>query len=192
MKKSAARAVVPALLKARGYEVRARSSQGALPGSRLCATKNGKEYDIAVKASADRNVSFSRLENGDWRGLSSMDYVVAVVPTDDGIKEVEALAFSARMLVKKFDQAWLALKKTGRSLGHQMPIFVSLDEEVEKNLGHDVTNLRAIALWSEELTRSQVKQMGGVDDFFERIRQELADRVGVDAGRVEFEFKIRS
>jgi len=192
MKKSAGRAVAPALLRKRGYEVRPRSSRGVMAGSRLCGTKNGKEYDFAVKASTERNLSFSRLENGDWRTLSAMDYVIAVVPTDDGVKESEVLAFSARMLIEKFDQAWIALKAAGRSLGPQMPIFIPLDEPSKKSLGHDIGNLKDIALWSEELTRSQVKEMGGVDDFFERIRQELADRVGADVSKVEFEFRIRS
>ncbi len=192
MRKSAGRAVAPALLRKRGYEVRTRTSRGVLPGSRLCATKNGKEYDFAVKASTERNVSFSRLDNGDWRALSAMDYVIAVVPTADDVKEVEVLAFSARTLIEKFDRAWIALKAAGRSLGPQMPIFIPLDEPSKKSLGHDVGNLKDIALWSEELTRSQVKEMGGVDDFFERVRQEIADRVGVDAARVEFEFRIRA
>jgi hypothetical protein len=72
-----------------------------------------------------------------------------------------------------------------------MPIFIPLDEASRKNLGHDIANLKASALWSEELTRSQVKAMGAVDDFFERVRQEFADRIGVDASKVEVEFRLR-
>lgn len=120
-----------------------------------------------------------------------MDYVVVMVPTDEGVKAIEVLAFSARTLIEKFDRAWKALEKGGRSLGPQMPVFIPLDEAPRKNVGHDIVNLKAVALWSEELTRSQVKAMSAVDDFYERVRQEFADRFGVDASKVEVEFRLR-
>lgn len=67
-----------------------------------------------------------------------------------------------------------------------MPIFVPLDKMSRKNLGHQIANLKELSEWNESFTRSQVKAMGAVDDFFERVRQELADRVGVDVAKVDF------
>lgn len=192
MKKAMMRAIVPAILIERGFEVRPKGGRGVLPGSRLSIRNpRGQEFDCAVKASDQRNLSFTRLVDGRWRTLQAVDIVIAVVPALDQAKDIEVYAFKAKFAVKKFDQAWNALKKAGRALGPQMPIFVPLDDASSRNLGHNVANLKELALWDRSFTRSQVKAMGGVDDFYERVRQEFADRNGVDASKVEVEFRIR-
>lgn len=193
MKKAVMRAIAPAVLAKRGFEARSKGGQGVLPGSRLVVkNKMGREFDYAVRASDQRSLSFTRLLDGRWRTLNTMDYVLAVVPAADEDKDIEVYAFKAKALIKTFDEAWNALERAGRSLGPHMPIFVPLDKMSRKNLGHQIANLKELSEWNESFTRSQVKAMGAVDDFFERVRQELADRVGVDVAKVDFEFRIRS
>lgn len=193
MKKSEMRALAPAVLAKRGLKARPKGGQGVLPGSRLTVeNKVGRQFDYVVKASNERSLSLTRLPNKKWRAAGTAHCVLAFVPSLDKDYAIEVYAFSPKMLIKKFDEAWDALEKAGRALGPQMPIFVPLDKASRKNLGHDVSNLKEIALWSDAFKRSQLKAMGAVDDFFERIRQELADRVGADVSKVDFEFRIRS
>jgi hypothetical protein len=192
MKMALMRAVAPAVLARRGLEARSKGGKGVLPGSRLSVkNKMGREFDYAVRASVQRNLSFTRLLDGKWRTLHAMDFVLAIVPALDEAQDIEVYAFKAKALIEKFNEAWNALEKAGRSLGPQMPIFVPLDKASRRSLGHDVASLKEVALWSESFNRSQVKAMGAVDDFYERVRQEFADRVGVEVGKVDIEFRIR-
>ncbi len=71
-------------------------------------------------------------------------------------------------------------------LGPQMPIFVPLDKMSRKNLGYQVANLKELSEWNESFTRNRVKAVGATDNFFERVRQELSDRVGVDVAKAGF------
>ena len=194
MKKAMMRAIAPAVLGRRGFVTRPKGGQGVLPGSRLAVkNKAGREFDYVVRVSDQRSLNFTRLPNMKWRTLGAIDYVLVVVPAVVGEdNDIDVYAFKAKTLIRIFDEAWAALEKAGRSLGPQMPIFVPLDKVSRKNLGHQVANLKELAVWTESFTQSEVKAMGATDDFFERVRQELADRVGVDVSKVDFQFVIRS
>lgn len=194
MKKSDLRALAPTLLKMeQNWDCRPKPGKGVLPNARLIAkAKGGKEFVVAVRALDQRSVSFARLADGDWRTLSSVDYVFVLAPAKNGTGSVEALLFTADMLVKPFDEAWQELLEAGRPLGALMPIFVPLDKRSKKNVGHQVGNLAALAINGKIFSRSELKKMGVEDDFFGRVRQELADRLGVDVEKVDFEFRIRS
>jgi hypothetical protein len=193
-KKSSMRAVVPSVLTDRGLKVRVRSSQGVLPGSRLVVKKKGEpEKDIAVKASVERRLSFTKQANGQWRTLHVVDLVLVVVPAEKNGKDTEVLAFESKSLISMFDKAWNALEKAGRSLSYEIPIFIPLDEGSRKNLGHDIANLKALAIWSVRLNPEEVSARNSVenDEFYDRIKRQIAEHNGVDISKVEFEYRIK-
>jgi hypothetical protein len=193
IKKSTMRGLVPSVLVSRRLaDVRARSGQGLLPGSRLIAKEDGREIDIAVKASLERSLSFTKQSEDQWRTVGAVDLVVAVVPSLDSAN-VEVLAFDALSLVAMFDKAWKALERAGRALSFEIPIFIPLDEVSRKNVGHDIANLKKLAKWSSCLSPEDLKARSSVqsEEFYDRIRREIADRNGVDVSKVELEVRIK-
>ena len=158
IKSSLLRTVGRAVLVDRGFEVRVKPGQGYLPGSRLVAKKNGKQTIVAVKASKERALSFTRQPNGKWRTLHVAGLVLAVVPAEDNEEEVEVLAFKRDTLVAAFDRAWKVLQEEERSLSFNIPVFVPLDAVGRKNVGHDVGNLKKQSIWpSVRLTLEQAR-----------------------------------
>ena len=111
LQKSVLRSIAPGVLADRGYEIRPRTGQGFLAGSRFLATKGGEEIDVAVKASVERSLSFTKLSRSRWRTASAVDLVLAVVPDLNNRADVEVLAFSKIALIAKFDRAWKALQR---------------------------------------------------------------------------------
>jgi hypothetical protein len=104
------------------------------------------------------------------------------------------LAFDAPPLIAVFEKAWKALEKAGRSLSFEIPIFVPLDEISRKNVGHDVANLKALAIWSVRLSAEEVMARNSAESgetFYERVKREFAERSGVDVSKVEVEFRIK-
>jgi hypothetical protein len=194
MKKSFMRGLVPSVLADLGLkDVRTRSGQGLLPGSRLIAKRDGQEIDVAVKASLERSVNFTKQSKSRWRTVGAVDLVVVVVPALDG-QDIEVLVFDARPLIAVFEKAWKALETAGRSLSFEIPIFVPLDEVSRKNVGHDIANLKALAIWSVNLSAEEARARSSVESaetFYDRIKREIAERNGVDVSKVEFEFRIK-
>jgi hypothetical protein len=187
VKTSLLRTVAQAVLIDRGYEVREKPGRGYLPGSRLVAEKNGKPTIVAVKASNERALSFTRQPDGKWRTLHAAGLVLAVVPAMDDEEEVEVLAFKRDVLVAAFDRAWKALQKEERPLSFNIPVFVPLDEIGRKNVGHDVGNLKKLADWPVRLTTEQARaksvtrtDKSYIDCFIHRYAKEN----GVDEHRV--------
>jgi hypothetical protein len=194
MKKSLMRGLVPSLLADRGLkEVRARSGQGLLPGSRLIAKRQGQEIDVAVKASLERSLNFTKQSRNRWRTVSAVDLVVAVVPALNAL-DFEVLAFDGPPLVAEFEKAWEALERAGRSLSFEIPIFIPLDQVSRKNVGHDIANLKALAIWSIRLSAEELKARNSAESgetFYDRVKREFAERSGVDVSKVEVEFRIK-
>jgi hypothetical protein len=187
LKNSLLRGVGRAVLADRGFEVRVKSGQGYLPGSRVVANKNGKEFDVAVKASKDRVLNFTRQSDNRWRTLHAVDLVLAVVPAEDATEEVEVLAFKKKALVAAFDRAWQALQNEQRPLSFNIPVFIPLDEVARKNVGHNVGNLKELKIWSDRRTVEQVQATSSaetgetyVDTFIRRYAKDH----GVDERRV--------
>lgn len=187
--------MVPDVLSRHGFKnVREQKSRGVLPGARLLADVAGKRnVAISVKASTKRNVSFTKLAKNGWRTLSAVDFVVVVVPGEDPEK-IEILAFDAEHLVTSFDRVWAELKKAGRSLSDDIPIFIPLDKTSRKNLGHDIVNLKASAMWSARVSASEVraKKVQSNDEFFNQLKQQIADHLGVDVSKIEFDLRIKT
>jgi hypothetical protein len=70
----------------------------------------------------------------------------------------------------------------------------SVDEVSRKNVGHDIANLKALAIWSVHLSAEEARarsSMESPETFYDRIKREIAERNGVDVSKVEFEFRIK-
>jgi hypothetical protein len=121
------------------------------------AKKNEEKIYFAVKASKERVLSFTRQSDELWRTLHAVDQVLAVVPAANDSGDVEVMAFERVPLVAAFDRAWKALQKEKRPLSFKIPVFIPLDEVARKNVGHNVGNLKALAIWSVRLTPEQIR-----------------------------------
>jgi hypothetical protein len=187
MKSSQLRTIARSVLVDRDFEVRVKPGQGYLPGSRLVAERNGKQTIVAVKASKERALSFTRQPDGLWRTLRTAGLVLAVVPAEDNDEDVEVLAFKKNALVAAFDRAWKALQKEERPLSFNIPVFVPLDEVGRKNVGHDVGNLKKLSIWSVPLTPEQAraKSVARTDEsYIDSFIRRYAKENGVDEHRV--------
>ena len=195
LKKSVLRSLAPSVLSDHGYEdVRPRTGQGLLPGSRLVARKAGKDVEIAVKASAERTLSFTRRTKTEWRTASAVGLVLAIVPPLDGSEGIEVWALDQNKLIAKFNSAWKALEKSGRGVSFEQPVFVPLDKVSRKNVGHSIANLTECKKWIAQLTPDEVKRRtaGRSDEtFYERVKREFAELSGVDISKVEVVFRIK-
>ena len=164
-----------------------------MPGARLIANTDGEEIDIAVKASVERSLNFTKQSKSRWRTLSAVELVVAVVPALNK-NDIEVLGFDKPALITEFEKAWKALEKAGRSLSFEIPIFIPLDEVSRKNVGHDIANLKARASWSVRLTAEEVRTRLAAESgetFYDRIKREFAERNGIDVSKVEVEFRVK-
>jgi hypothetical protein len=186
MKRSSLRAVARSVLVDRGYEVRVNPGQGYLPGSRVVAEKDGKKINVAVKASKERMLSFTRRSDDDWRTLNFVDLVLAIVPAENN-EGAEVLAFKKRALIADFDRAWKALQRQERAVSFKFPVFIPLDEVARKNVGHGVANLKKRSIWSVPLTPEEIQAKSSnepdktyIDTFIRRYAKEN----GLDEHRV--------
>ena len=179
LKSSLLRKAARSVLVDRGFEVRVNPGQGYLPGSRVVAEKDGKTIDVAVKASGERVLSFTRQSNDLWRTLHAVDLVLAIVPAENKTEGAEVLAFKRNRLVAAFDRAWKSLQKKERPLSFKIPVFIPLDAVARKNVDHDVGNLKELSIWSVGLTPEQLQEKSSVeaeetyiDDFIRRYAKE--------------------
>jgi hypothetical protein len=177
------------------HAIESRTGQGVLPGARLVAHKDKESYEVGVRTSYERSVSFSRHLDGRWRTLDSVDWVGVVVPQENNSNRVEALVFDSTNLKKLFDKALQDLALLGRSLMYEMPIFIPLDTTSGKNFGHSVAGIKDAALWSRcseegELLKPQALPQASWETFINRVKREFAARNEVDVSKVQVEFRI--
>ena len=170
----------------RGYDVRVKPGQGYLPGARVIAVRDGREFEVVVKASQERAVSFTRQSNTRWRSLHAAHLIVAVVPSENNPDEADVFGFDKKPVERAFNRAWKALENANRPIGFNMPIFIPIDEVSRKNVGHGVSNLKEHKSWTVHLTaeelaaRSSRKEESYVDQF----RRRFAAENGVDIDQV--------
>lgn len=186
MRNSDYRIVARSILKDRGFDVRIAPGQGYLPGARLVAAKAGKEMKVAVKASQERAISFTKQPTKRWRTLGAVDFVIAVVPDEQNPEEADVFWFERKVLVRLFDRAWKALENANRPTGFNMPVFIPLDEVSRKNVGHAVGNLKKHAAWSDHLTAPQLddRSSDNEESYVEEFRRRFAAENGVDVSQV--------
>jgi hypothetical protein len=187
MKNSSYRIVARSVIMEReSCDVRVKSGQGYLPGARATAIKAGKEIDVAVKASQERAISFTKQSDGRWRTLRAVDLVIAVVPAEEDRDEAEVFAFEKKVLIRVFNQAWKALETAKRPVGFNTPIFIPIDEVSRKNVGHDVANLKGLAAWSVHLTAQELakRSVDNEESYVDQFRRRFAAENGVDVSQV--------
>src|SRR3954465_5743187 len=117
MKNAQYRVIGRSVLMDRGFDVRLKPGQGYLPGSRAIAMKAGEDIDVAVKASQERVLSFTKQSNNKWRTLHAVDLVVAIVPGEVCEAGADVFTFEKKPLVRVFNKAWKALDHSKRPLG---------------------------------------------------------------------------
>lgn len=186
MKNSDYRLVAFSILKDRGFDVCIAPGQGYLPGARLVAARARKTIKVAVKASQQRAVSFTKQTDSRWRTLDAVELVVVVVPDKHNSDEADVFAFERKALVRAFDRAWNVLESAKRPTGFNVPIFIPLDEESRKNVGHDVRNLKRYAVWSVHLTEQELDKLtsGKKESYVDEFRRRFAAENGIDVSQV--------
>jgi hypothetical protein len=178
----------------KGFEIEERTGKGIRPGARLTAkASKGPALEVAVRTGRERSLGFSRLSNGNWRTLESVELVLGVVPDDESAGDFAVLAFKSTMLKKWYDKALKALEDAGRSPDLDVPIFIPLDEKSKKNVGHNIAGLKKAALWSVRIGVKQLEEQNQSEDFetfIDRVKREFAERNEVDVSKVSVEFRI--
>jgi hypothetical protein len=186
MKNSLLRNVGRAVLMERGYDVQVNPGQGYLPGARLSAAKGGKKFNVVMKASQQRTVSFTKQSRTRWRSLHAADLVIAVIPAEHDRNEAEVLAFEKKPLERIFNRAWKELENAKRPVGFNIPIFIPIDETSRKNVGHNVGNLKKLAIWSVHLGAEEVAARSSNDEenYVDQFRRRFAAENGIDVSQV--------
>src|SRR4051812_39915605 len=113
-KKFELRQIGRSVLEDQGFATEVQTGRGLLPGARLLGKKDGQAFDIAVRTSHQRALSFTLQSNNRWRGLS-VDLVIVVVPAEKNSESVEVLAFKSTPLRRRFTEALKGLEQSERS-----------------------------------------------------------------------------
>jgi hypothetical protein len=180
-------------LEERGFKTVKRPGKGIRPGARLVAKPaRGPAVEVAVRTSRERALGFSRLDNGDWRTLQKVQLVLAVVP-DRAEGAYQLLAFESKTLKSWYGRALKALESAGRSPELAVPVFIALDEQSKKNVGHNIVGLKKAALWSVSIGLKQLEDQKLSEDqetFVNRVKREFAERMEVDVSKVWVKFGL--
>lgn len=185
MKNSDYRVVAQSVLQDRGFDVRDEPGPGYLPMSRVIARKAKIETIVAIKASQQRVVSFTKHESGKWRTLHVVDYVVAIVPSVEDPDHADVYGFKTRPLIRAFDRAWKQLESNNKSAGFNAPVFVPLDTVSRKKVGHAVNNLKKFADWTKRLTAEELEKRATDDEtYIDKFRRRFAADHGVGTDQV--------
>jgi hypothetical protein len=153
----------------------------------------GPSFEVAVRTGRERSIGFSRLSGGDWRTLRSVLWVLSVVPDDNSDTYFSIFAFEAKTLTSWFNKALKALEKAKRAPELDVPIFIPLDEQSKKNVGHNIAGLKKAAIWSAPIGLKQLENQSlneGAETFIDRVRREFAERNETDVSNVAVEFRI--
>jgi hypothetical protein len=182
-------------LEQRGFTVEPVRGSGILPGARLRAKKGSVTRDIAVRTSLEREVGLTRNSDGAWSTIPRMDEVLVAVPSANDRRSAEILSFDPDVLIRAFDAALKARLRENPDFKIKSPIFIALDEVV----GGDASEpaLKAKSQWSTlvpltSVSRPHFSQNESETEFFDRVKQEFAERYGFDSTKVTVKFSITS
>jgi hypothetical protein len=186
MKNAHYRVIARSVLMDRGFDVRLKPGQGYLPGSRVIAMKAGENIDVAVKASQERVLSFTKQFNNKWRTLYAVDRVIAVVPAEADQTGADVFIFEKKRLVRIFNKAWKALEDAKRPLGFNIPVFVPIDEVSRKNVGHGIGNLKELASETVHLTEEELeaRSASAEENYVNQFCRRYAAENGVEVSQV--------
>ena len=183
-------------LEQRGFLVEPIRGSGILPGARLRAKKGAVTRNIAVRTSLDREVGLTRNSDGDWSTIPRMDEVLVAVPSVGERGSAEILSFAPKVLIRAFDNALKARQGENPDFKLKSPIFIALDEVVRSDDASEQA-LKAMSQWSTlvpliAVSRPHVSENESESEFFDRVRQEFAERHGFDPSKVRVEFSVTS
>jgi hypothetical protein len=170
---------------------------GIVPGARLRAMKEGRPWRIAVRTSSDREVALLRTPSGKWRTLSYVDLVLVAVPADD-TPAVDVMAFEPKILLEVFNATVQALEKNKRDKSRfKVPVFLPLDDFKDSKTRDLRPGLKLKAAWQALVPLGQllIQSPASGDEyhrarFFEHIKKQIADFIGVDVGKIDLEIRI--
>ena len=196
LKRSLLRECARLALEQRGFTVEPVRGSGILPGARLRAKKGSVTRKVAVRTSLEREVGLTRKSDGHWSTIPRMDEVLVAVPSVNERGSAEILSFAPKVLIRAFDAALKARQGENPDFKIKSPIFIALDEVVH---GGDASEqaLKAMSQWSSlvpltSVSRPHVSQNESESEFFDRVRQEFAERHGFDPSKVRVEFSVTS
>jgi hypothetical protein len=181
----------------KGYDVELAPGPGIVPGARLNAVKDGESWLVAVRTSLDREVGLLRNPNGTWRTIPKMDLVVVAVPASD-VQAADVLAFDPDVLMGVFNATVDIVEKGKRNKARfKAPIFVALDDIKNSRTGVVRPGLKAKAEWQVQIPLDHSSLRAPPIDgdqsrarFFDRLKQQVADFVGVDISKIVLEIRI--
>jgi hypothetical protein len=181
-------------LEHRGFAVEPLRGPGIVPGARLRAKRDHIRQTVAVRTSLDREVGLTRNADGEWATIPRMDKVLVAVPSRDQDDSAEILSFAPEVLVAAFDIALKIRQTENPDFKRKSPIFIALDEETHASSIHN-DGLKSKAEWSSlvpftSVPRPQYQRKESESEFIERVKQEFADRYGVDPGKITVQFII--
>jgi hypothetical protein len=193
LRQSAARALAK-----KGYsDIERAPGPGIVPGARLRAMKGGKRWDIAVRTSSDREVALLRTPLGKWRTITKVQLVLVAVAADDA-PAVEVVAFKPDVLLEVFDAAAQAGEGNKRDKSRfKIPFFVPLDDVRASKTKGARPGLKHRAEWHAVVPLgegSMPADASGTEDhrnrFFEHVKKQIADFVGVDVSKIDLQIRI--
>jgi hypothetical protein len=184
-------------LRVKGYAVELASGPGIIPGARLNAAKDGTSSLVAVRTSLDREVGLLRNQYGTWRTIPKMDLVIVAAPAND-VQAVDVFAFDPDVLMSVFNATVAIVEKNKRNKARfKAPIFVALDDVKNSRTREVRAGLKEQAAWRVQipLDHSALRTLpiSGLDpkaQFFDRLKQEVADFIGVDISKIVLEIRI--
>ena len=199
IKKEQLRQSAKSALAKRGYSnIELAPGPGIVPGTRLRAEMDGETWNIAVRTSSDREVALLRTPGGSWRTISKVNLVLVAVPAID-VLAVDVLAFDPELLRQVFDDTVKAVEKkqkikTDKSR-FKIPVFVPLDDVRNSRTKQVRPGIGKEALWKEQLPLGRLPTQSPEDEeyrarFYEDIKRQIADFVGVDISKLVLEIRI--
>ena len=196
LKRSILRECARLALEQRGLTTEPVRGSGILPGARIRAKKGSLTLKVAVRTSLAREVGLTRKSDGHWATIPRMDEVLVAVPSANDHGSAEILSFAPKVLMRAFDAALKARQDENPNFKLKSPIFIALDE---LGSGGDPREpaLKAMSQWSSLVPLTSVSpphfsQNELESEFFDRVRQEFAERHGFDFSKVTVKFSITS
>ena len=196
VRRSLLRECASVALEQRGFTVEPVRGSGILPGARLRAKNNSVTRKVAVRTSLDREVGLTRNSDGKWSTIPQMDEVLVAVPSGDERDLAEILSFDPDVLIRAFNAALKTRQGENPDFKLKSPIFIALDQ-----VGHggDASEpaLKAMSQWSAlvplaSVSRPHFSQNESESEFFDRVKQEFAERYGFDPSKVTVKFSVTS
>lgn len=174
-----------------GHSVRAKTTRGAVNGSRLEFTEGKEPVSVVVRTSYERLIGFSRKQDGTWRPLEANEICLVAVPSKTSPDQVEVYEFKTEVLKEIFDAALAMMESAGKAPANEIPIFVPLDERSTRSLGHSIKGVKDLVTPHIVNVPDLAQFKKGLDGgFVARVRREFAELIGVDVRKVVVEFRV--